>query len=107
MKMWERLLRVEIKGSLFTFANFYDCYNIQKDEGFTITLMEEYSFMEMKEGLSKSASTGDDQRVINRDYDLKTGGDRTGDLETWGTIEEGKKIPLVFPTRWSLLTTTR
>lgn len=84
--VWASFLAVVLKGCFFNCASFSEMYSFKEEYGDTTDLMPESTFMAMKRGLSCSGTPGDDQRILNSDYDLEAGQDRTKGLEPWEAL---------------------
>lgn len=93
--VWTSFLSVILKGCFYNCASFSEMYSFKKEYGDTNALLPEETFMAMKRGLSCSKTPGDDQRVLNGDYDLEAGEDRTKDLETWEALVTKLSYPFV------------
>lgn len=70
-------------------------YYLKEEYGDTTNLLPESTLMEMKRGLSCSGTPGDDQRILNSDYDIEAGEDRTKELEPWESLLAKLTIPFV------------
>lgn len=56
---------------------------MEEEYGRTADLMERATFVVMERGFSASPTPGDDQRILNESFELRTGEDITGHFAPW------------------------
>lgn len=84
--MWIEFLAVVLQKCFYNCASFTELYEMDEKYGNVSKLMSMESFMAMKRGLSACESPGDDQRILNENFERVAGNDRTIDLDPWENL---------------------
>lgn len=92
---WVALLAVVWKGTFFNCAYFLVLFTLKQLYGNTNDFLAEANFTAMKRGLPCSQTPGGDQRILNGEYDVEDGGDRTRDLEPCECLATKFKLSFV------------